>query len=72
MALRKTAPAFLRRGDADKAFERLYERHVHDVYRYAAGMLGAAADAEDVTQTTSSMPTARSSRERAPRSPSPG
>ena len=52
MALRKTAPAFLRRGDADKAFERLYERHVHDVYRYAAGMLGAAADAEDVTQTT--------------------
>jgi RNA polymerase sigma factor (sigma-70 family) len=52
MALRKTAPAFLRRGDADKAFERLYERHVHDVYRYAAGMLGATADAEDVTQTT--------------------
>jgi RNA polymerase sigma factor (sigma-70 family) len=52
MALRKTAPAFLRRADADKAFERLYERHVHDVYRYAAGMLGATADAEDVTQTT--------------------
>jgi RNA polymerase sigma factor (sigma-70 family) len=51
MAMRKTAPAFLRR-DADKAFERLYERHVHDVYRYAAGMLGATADAEDVTQTT--------------------
>ena len=49
--MRKTAPAFLRR-DADKAFERLYERHVHDVYRYAAGMLGATADAEDVTQTT--------------------
>jgi RNA polymerase sigma factor (sigma-70 family) len=52
MAMRKTAPAFLRRGDPDKAFERLYERHVHDVYRYAAGMLGATADAEDVTQTT--------------------
>ena len=52
MALRTTPPAFLRRADADKAFERLYERHVRDVYRYAAGMLGATADAEDVTQTT--------------------
>jgi RNA polymerase sigma factor (sigma-70 family) len=46
------APIFLRRADDDKAFERLYERHVRDVYRYAAGMLGATADAEDVTQTT--------------------
>src|SRR6266545_2322447 len=46
------APAFLRRADDDKAFERLYERHVRDVYRYAAAMLGTAADAEDVTQTT--------------------
>jgi RNA polymerase sigma factor (sigma-70 family) len=52
MALKTMAPAFLRRGDEDKAFERLYERHVRDVYRYAAGMLGTAADAEDVTQTT--------------------
>src|ERR1051325_8918017 len=43
-------PVF-RRGD-DKAFERLYSRHVRDVYRYAAAMLGEAADAEDVTQTT--------------------
>jgi RNA polymerase sigma factor (sigma-70 family) len=51
MALRTMAPVFLRRSD-DKAFERLYERHVRDVYRYAVGMLGAAADAEDVTQTT--------------------
>jgi RNA polymerase sigma-70 factor (ECF subfamily) len=52
MALRTMAPAFLRRADDDEAFERLYERHVRDVYRYAAAMLGAAADAEDVTQTT--------------------
>jgi RNA polymerase sigma factor (sigma-70 family) len=52
MAVKTMAPAFLRRGDDDKAFERLYERHVRDVYRYAAGMLGTAADAEDVTQTT--------------------
>jgi RNA polymerase sigma factor (sigma-70 family) len=52
MALKTMAPAFLRRADDDKAFERLYERHVRDVYRYAAGMLGTAADAEDVTQTT--------------------
>jgi RNA polymerase sigma factor (sigma-70 family) len=46
------APIFLRKPDDDKAFERLYERHVRDVYRYAAAMLGEAADAEDVTQTT--------------------
>ncbi len=46
------APLFLRRPDADTAFERLYERHVRDVYRYAIAMLGEAADAEDVTQTT--------------------
>jgi RNA polymerase sigma factor (sigma-70 family) len=52
MALRTMAPAFLRKADDDKAFERLYERHVRDVYRYAAAMLGAGADAEDVTQTT--------------------
>jgi RNA polymerase sigma factor (sigma-70 family) len=52
MALRTIAPAFLRRADDDKAFERLYERHVRDVYRYAAAMLGTPADAEDVTQTT--------------------
>jgi RNA polymerase sigma factor (sigma-70 family) len=44
-------PVF-RRKTGDEAFERLYERHVRDVYRYAAAMLGEAADAEDVTQTT--------------------
>jgi RNA polymerase sigma factor (sigma-70 family) len=52
MALRKMAPAFLRRTDDDKAFERLYESHVRNVYRYAVAMLGEPADAEDVTQTT--------------------
>jgi RNA polymerase sigma factor (sigma-70 family) len=44
-------PVFRRKTD-DQAFERLYERHARDVYRYAAAMLGEAADAEDVTQTT--------------------
>src|SRR5215471_15869517 len=43
-------PVF-RRSD-DKAFERMYSRHVRDVYRYAAAMLDDASDAEDVTQTT--------------------
>ena len=38
--------------DDEEAFERLYERHVEGVYRYASAMLGDAADAEDVTQTT--------------------
>jgi RNA polymerase sigma factor (sigma-70 family) len=52
MAFRTIAPVLGLRPDHDKAFERLYERHVRDVYRYAAGMLGEAADAEDVTQTT--------------------
>ncbi len=46
------APLFRRKVDDDQAFERIYERHVRDVYRYAAAMLGEAADAEDVTQTT--------------------
>jgi RNA polymerase sigma factor (sigma-70 family) len=36
----------------DRAFERLYKRHVKDVYRYAYAVLQNRADAEDVTQTT--------------------
>jgi len=53
MALKKVTPSLFRRTPADEtAFERLYERHVEGVYRYALGMLGDAADAEDVTQTT--------------------
>jgi RNA polymerase sigma-70 factor (ECF subfamily) len=45
------APRF-RRADEDAAFERLYERHVTDVFRYAYALLGERSDAEDVTQTT--------------------
>lgn len=53
MSLRKVAPTLFRRAaDDEAAFERLYERHVEGVYRYSLGMLGDAADAEDVTQTT--------------------
>jgi RNA polymerase sigma factor (sigma-70 family) len=36
----------------DRAFERLYKRHVHDVYRYTLAVLHNEADAEDVTQAT--------------------
>ena len=36
----------------DRAFERLYKRHVHDVYRYTLAVLHNEADAEDVTQST--------------------
>jgi RNA polymerase sigma factor (sigma-70 family) len=45
------APLF-RRANDDAAFERLYKRHVKDVYRYSYAVLGERADAEDVTQTT--------------------
>jgi RNA polymerase sigma factor (sigma-70 family) len=36
----------------DRTFERLYRRHVGDVYRYSLAVLHNQADAEDVTQTT--------------------
>jgi RNA polymerase sigma-70 factor (ECF subfamily) len=36
----------------DRAFERLYRKHVLDVYRYALVLLSSPPDAEDVTQTT--------------------
>ena len=36
----------------DRAFERLYRRHVRDVYRFALALLRNPTDAEDVTQTT--------------------
>src|SRR4051794_19071232 len=44
------APLFRRNDDA--AFERLYQRHVSDVFRYSYAVLGERSDAEDVTQTT--------------------
>ena len=37
---------------ADRSFEKIYRRHVGDVYRYALAVLRQPADAEDVTQTT--------------------
>src|SRR3954454_7123311 len=42
----------LARQRPDRAFERLYEKHAGDVYRYALVVLRNQADAEDVTQTT--------------------
>src|SRR5436305_4927767 len=45
-------PLLAQRPRVDRGFERLYRRHVADVYRYALGVLRNPADAEDVTQTT--------------------
>ncbi|HEY5677729.1 MAG TPA: sigma-70 family RNA polymerase sigma factor, partial [Myxococcales bacterium] len=42
----------LARQNPDRAFERLYQKHAGDVYRYALVVLRNEADAEDVTQTT--------------------
>ncbi|MGE5691791.1 MAG: sigma-70 family RNA polymerase sigma factor, partial [Pseudomonadota bacterium] len=36
----------------ERGFERLYDRHVGDVYRYSLALLRNPTDAEDVTQTT--------------------
>ena len=36
----------------DRAFERIYDRHVRHVYRYALAVLPTPEDAEDVTQAT--------------------
>ena len=45
-------PILAARPRSDRAFERLYQRHVGDVYRYALAVMRNQADAEDVTQTT--------------------
>ena len=37
---------------ADRGFERIYRRHVGDVYRYALAVMRNPTDAEDITQTT--------------------
>jgi RNA polymerase sigma factor (sigma-70 family) len=42
----------LARTRPDRSFERLYRRHVGDVYRYALAVLRSRPDAEDVTRTT--------------------
>src|SRR5437764_13991180 len=46
------APLLAQRARSDRAFEKLYRRHVGDVYRYALVVMRNQADAEDVTQTT--------------------
>src|SRR6266513_6338133 len=46
------APVLARHLGADRSFERLYQKHAGDVYRYALVVLRNEADAEDVTQTT--------------------
>ncbi|HYZ19285.1 MAG TPA: RNA polymerase sigma factor, partial [Gaiellaceae bacterium] len=45
-------PLLAQRSRADRAFERLYRKHVHAVYRYALAVLHNQADAEDVAQIT--------------------
>jgi RNA polymerase sigma-70 factor (ECF subfamily) len=40
------------RVETDRAFERLYRKHVSDVYRYALALVRNEAEAEDITQTT--------------------
>src|SRR5438876_1230152 len=45
-------PLLAQRPRSDWAFERIYKRHVRDVYRYALAVMRNPADAEDVTQTT--------------------
>jgi RNA polymerase sigma-70 factor (ECF subfamily) len=45
-------PLLAQRSRSDRAFERIYRRHVGDVYRYALAVMRNPADAEDVTQTT--------------------
>lgn len=44
--------SFAQRSRVDRAFERLYRKHVLDVYHYALVVLPTPEDAEDVTQTT--------------------
>jgi RNA polymerase sigma factor (sigma-70 family) len=45
-------PLRVQRAGADRGFERIYRRHVGDVYRYALAVMRNPVDAEDVTQTT--------------------
>src|SRR5712691_1993670 len=45
-------PLLAPRPRSDRSFERLYRRHVGDVYRYALAVMRNQPDAEDVTQTT--------------------
>jgi RNA polymerase sigma factor (sigma-70 family) len=47
-----SAALLTRAAAPDRAFERLYRRHVHEVYRYVLAVLRNPADAEDATQAT--------------------
>src|SRR2546423_3320232 len=46
-------PLLAQRPRSDRAFERMYKRHVGDVYRYALAVMRNQATAKDVPQTTS-------------------
>jgi RNA polymerase sigma factor (sigma-70 family) len=46
------SPLLAQRRRSDRAFERMYRKHVLDVYRYALVVLRCPEDAEDVAQTT--------------------
>jgi RNA polymerase sigma factor (sigma-70 family) len=52
MGERMSAALLARSAAPDRAFERLYRRHVHEVYRYVLAVLRHQADAEDATQAT--------------------
>ena len=45
-------PMLAQRPRTDRAFERMYRRHVQEVYRYALVVLRSPEDAEDVAQMT--------------------
>jgi RNA polymerase sigma-70 factor (ECF subfamily) len=45
-------PLLAQKSRSDRGFERLYKKHVGDVYRYALAVMRNPTDAEDVTQTT--------------------
>jgi RNA polymerase sigma-70 factor, ECF subfamily len=45
-------PLLAQQPRAQRSFERMYKRHVGDVYRYSLAVLRNQSDAEDVTQTT--------------------
>jgi len=45
-------PRLARARRGERAFERLYRRHVGDVYRYAVLLLGDPLAAEEITQAT--------------------
>jgi RNA polymerase sigma factor (sigma-70 family) len=47
-----SAALLARNAAPDRAFERLYRRHVHEVYRYVLAVVRNQADAEDATQAT--------------------